>query len=91
MLLHFCRFHVNCQFCRCHCHFLGEICGDESFIYFCCFAINFKNIDLFNPVCERCVLTYLHHFDVFFMWSGNHKFYIQFLRLLGLQSFIITL
>jgi hypothetical protein len=18
MLLHFCRFHVNCQFCRCH-------------------------------------------------------------------------
>jgi hypothetical protein len=35
MLLHFCRFHVNCQFCRCHCHFLGEKCGDEIFIYFC--------------------------------------------------------
>jgi hypothetical protein len=28
-------FHVNCQFCRCHCHFLGEKCGDEIFIYFC--------------------------------------------------------
>jgi hypothetical protein len=32
-----------------------------------------------------------HHFDVFFMWSGNHKFYIQFSRLLRLQSFKITL
>jgi hypothetical protein len=20
--------------CRCHCHFLGEKCGDEDFIYF---------------------------------------------------------
>jgi hypothetical protein len=28
MLLHFCRFHVNCQFCRCHCYFLGEKCDD---------------------------------------------------------------
>jgi hypothetical protein len=35
MLLGFCRFHVNCQLCRCHCHFLGEKCGDEDFIYFC--------------------------------------------------------
>jgi hypothetical protein len=26
---------------------------------------------------------------MFFIWSGNHKFYIQYLRLLGLQSFII--
>jgi hypothetical protein len=25
-------FRVNCQFCRCHCHFLGEKCGDEIFI-----------------------------------------------------------
>jgi hypothetical protein len=25
------------------------------------------------------------------MWSGNHKFYIQFSRLLRLQSFRITL
>jgi hypothetical protein len=32
-----------------------------------------------------------HHFDDFFMWSGNHKFYIQFSRLLRLQSFKITL
>jgi hypothetical protein len=23
------------QFCRCHCHFLDEKCGDEIFIYFC--------------------------------------------------------
>jgi hypothetical protein len=21
------------NFCRCHCHFLGEKCGDENFIY----------------------------------------------------------
>jgi hypothetical protein len=28
---------------------------------------------------------------IFFMWSGNHKFYIQFSRLLRLQSFRITL
>jgi hypothetical protein len=26
-----------------------------------------------------------------FIWSGNHTFYIQFLRQLGLQSFGITL
>jgi hypothetical protein len=26
-----------------------------------------------------------------FIWSANHKFYIQFLRQLGLQSFKITL
>jgi hypothetical protein len=39
-----------------------------------------------TPVCERCVLTYSHYFDVF-MWSGNHKFYIQFSRLIRLQSF----
>jgi hypothetical protein len=31
----FSRFHVNCQFFRCHCHFLGEKCDDEIFIYFC--------------------------------------------------------
>jgi hypothetical protein len=34
MLLHFCRFHVNYQFCRGHCHFLGEKCGDEIFYLF---------------------------------------------------------
>jgi hypothetical protein len=28
---------------------------------------------------------------IFLMWSGNHKFYIQFSRLLRLQSFRITL
>jgi hypothetical protein len=32
MLLRFGRFHVNCQLCRCHCHFVGEKCGDEIFI-----------------------------------------------------------
>jgi hypothetical protein len=53
MLLHFCRFHVNCQFCRCHCHFLGEK-------ILSCFVPNL------TPVCERCVLTYSHYFDVFF-------------------------
>jgi hypothetical protein len=53
---------------------------------FCCtsFAPNL------TPVCERSVLTYSHHYDVF-MWSDNHKFYIQFSRLLRLQSFRITL
>jgi hypothetical protein len=44
-----------------------------------------------TPVCERCVLTYSHNLMFFFMWSGNHKFYIQFSRLLRLQSFRITL
>jgi hypothetical protein len=48
-----------------------------------CFAPNL------TPVCERCVR--IHIILMFFIWSGNHKFYIQFLRLLGLQSFIITL
>jgi hypothetical protein len=35
-----------------------------------CFATNL------TPVCEGCVFTY----SSFFIWSGNHKFYIQFLR-----------
>jgi hypothetical protein len=26
---------LSCELCRCHCHFLGEKCGDEDFIYFC--------------------------------------------------------
>jgi hypothetical protein len=33
----------------------------------------------------------VHIILMFSMWSGNHKFYIQFLRLLRLQTFIITL
>jgi hypothetical protein len=32
-----------------------------------------------------CQISLRHHFDDFFMWSGNHKFYIQFSRLLRLQ------
>jgi hypothetical protein len=37
--------------------------------------------------CEQCVLTYsLFIILMFFIWSGNHKFCIQFLRLRGLQS-----
>jgi hypothetical protein len=91
MLLRFC----HCQLCRCHFHFLGEKCGDEDFIYFC--KINdwiqkywvvlqsiLKILSCFAP-------NLTHHFDDFFMWSGNHKFYIQFSRLLRLQSFRITL
>jgi hypothetical protein len=48
------------------------------------FFFYFTNL---SPVCERCLFTY----SSFFIWSGNHKFYIQFLRQLGLQSFIMTL
>jgi hypothetical protein len=33
----------------------------------------------------------IHIILMFFIRSGNHKFYIQFLRLLELQSFIIIL
>jgi hypothetical protein len=47
MLLRFCRFHVNCQLCRCHCHFLGEKCADEDFIYFFKLTIESRNIELF--------------------------------------------
>jgi hypothetical protein len=78
----FAAFMWTVNFYRCHCHFLREKCGDESFIYFLlindwiqehwvvlqpilkivsCFAPNL------TPVCERCVLTYSHHFDVFYM------------------------
>jgi hypothetical protein len=35
--------------------------------------------------------VYIFTFSSFFIWSGSHKFYIQFLRQLGLQSFIMTL
>jgi hypothetical protein len=49
-------------------------------------TIDSKNIELF---CNQ-LLTY-SIILMFFMRSGNHKFYIQFLRLLGLKSFRITL
>jgi hypothetical protein len=49
-----------------------------------------KILSCFAPnVTHVCSL--IHIILMFFIWSGNHKFYIQFLRLLGLQSFIITL
>jgi hypothetical protein len=39
-----------------------------------CFAPNL------TPVCERCVPTHLFiSILMFFIWSGNHKFYTQFL------------
>jgi hypothetical protein len=47
--------------------------------------LNLRILTNLTPVCERCVFTY----SSFFVWSGNHTFFIQFLRLLGLQSFII--
>jgi hypothetical protein len=57
MLLHFCRFYGNCQFCRCHCHLLGEKCGDKIFVKL---TIESRNIELFctqfNSRVERCVL-----------------------------------
>jgi hypothetical protein len=45
MLLRFCRFHVNCQLCHCHCHFLGEKCGD--LFIFVKLTIESRNIELF--------------------------------------------
>jgi hypothetical protein len=50
-----------------------------------CFATNL------SPVCVNGVYSLIHIILMFFVRSGNHKFYIQFLRLLGLQSFTITL
>jgi hypothetical protein len=42
--------------------------------------------------CQQCQLCELIHILlIFFIWSGNPKFYIQFLRQLGLQSFVMTL
>jgi hypothetical protein len=43
-----------------------------------------------TPVCERCVLTYSHSFDYFLYGAATINF-VQFLRQLGLQSFIMTL
>jgi hypothetical protein len=40
-------------------------------------------------MCVNDVYSLMHIILMFFTWSGNHKFYIQFLRLLGLQSFVI--
>jgi hypothetical protein len=37
------------------------------------------------------VYSLIHIILKIFIWSGNHKFYIQFLRQLGLQSFRIIL
>jgi hypothetical protein len=42
-------------------------------------------------LCVKGVYSLIHIILMFFIWSGNHKFYIQFLRLLALQSFRITL
>jgi hypothetical protein len=32
-VMKFCRFHVNCQFLSLSLSFLGEKCGDKSFIF----------------------------------------------------------
>jgi hypothetical protein len=37
------------------------------------------------------VNSLIHIILKIFIWSGNHKFYIQFLRQFGLQSLRITL
>jgi hypothetical protein len=40
-----------------------------------------RNIDLFcnlTPVCERCVLTYSHHFDVFLCRPATINFTFSF-------------
>jgi hypothetical protein len=47
MLLHFCRFHVNCQFCRCHCHFLVKSAVMRFVFIFVKLTIEFRNIELF--------------------------------------------
>jgi hypothetical protein len=42
MLLHFCRFHVNCQFCRCHCNFLVKSAGMRFlFVYLLIYSHHF--------------------------------------------------
>jgi hypothetical protein len=55
-------------------------------------TIESKNIELFCTQFNCYVYSLIHITLMFFIWSGNHKFYIQFLRLvLRLQSFIVTL
>jgi hypothetical protein len=57
-------------------------------------TIEFKNIIVLHPIqllCVKGVYSLIHTILMFFIWSGNHKFDIQFLRQLGLQSFRITL
>jgi hypothetical protein len=49
-----------------------------------CFAPNL------TPVCERCVLPHSHHFDIFYMERQPYILH-SLLRLVALQSFIITL
>jgi hypothetical protein len=55
-------------------------------------TIESRNIELFCTQFNSRVYSLIHIILMFFlMWSGNHKFYIEFSRLLRLQSFRITL
>jgi hypothetical protein len=55
-------------------------------------TIEFRNIELFCTQFNSRVFSLIHIILMFFfMWSGNHKFYIPFSRLLRLQSLRITL
>jgi hypothetical protein len=47
MLLHFWRFHVNCQFCRCQCHFSDEKWVMRFLFIFVKLTIESSNIELF--------------------------------------------
>jgi hypothetical protein len=42
-------------------------------------------------MCVNGVYSFIHIILIIFIWSGKHKFYIHFLRQLGLQLFIMTL
>jgi hypothetical protein len=66
MLLHFCRFHVNCQFCRCHCNFLGEKCGYGILFIFGKLTTESRNIELFCTQFNSRVYSHIHINLMFF-------------------------
>jgi hypothetical protein len=50
---------------------------------------NFNVAPTVNCVnCANGVYSLIHIILIIFIWSGNHKFYIKFLRQLGLQSVV---
>jgi hypothetical protein len=67
MLFHFCRFHVNCQFCRCHCHFLEKIAMMRFLFIFVKLTIESRNIELFCTQFNSRVYSLIHIILMFFL------------------------
>jgi hypothetical protein len=56
---------------------LATCCLQKMLQATCCQLLPWCNA-AFTPVCERCVLTYSHHFDVFLCGAATINFTFSF-------------